>query len=92
MAYKLRIRHSVEGKTLPLTLVYDDSSREFPEIPIDMTNGYKTVSLAAWGLNPEEMDVSKIKIKEENVMETYAIYHINNVDIQSEEIDTEPES
>jgi len=76
MAYKIRIKHNCPGKILPLTLVYNDSSREFPEIPINMTNEFQTVSLESWELTPDEMDTSKIDIKEQNVPEKYAIYTI----------------
>lgn len=86
MAYKLKIKHNCQGKTLPLTLVYNDDSREFAEIPVEMTSNQKVVSLAAWNLTPDEMDVSKIGIKEktDGIVETYAIYHIKNVNIVPE--------
>lgn len=84
MAYKIRIKHNCLDKRLPLTLVYNDSSREFPEIPINMTNEFQTVSLESWGLTPDEMDTSKIEIKEKEVPDRYAIYTIRGVYIQPE--------
>ena len=89
MAYKLKIKHNCPGKTLPLTLVYNadpDDTRTYQEIPVEMTSNQKVVSLAAWNLTPDEMDVSKIGIKEQTdgIVETYAIYHIKNVNIVPE--------
>ena len=84
MAYKIRIKHNCPGKILPLTLVYNDSSREFPEIPINMTDEFQTVSLGAWGLTPDDMDTSKIDIKEQEVPEKYAIYTIRGRDFRPE--------
>ena len=49
-----------------------------------MTNEFQTVSLESWGLTPDEMDTSKIEIKEKEVPDRYAIYTIRGVYIQPE--------
>lgn len=84
MAYKIKIKHNCLDRTLKMTLVYDDPNRELPEIPVNMTNEFQTVSLAGWGLTPDDMDVNKIKIKESSVEDRYAIYNIRNVYISPE--------
>lgn len=53
MAYKIKIKHNVEGKSIPLTLKYTDESVHFPNISVNLTDTDKVVTLSGWGENEE---------------------------------------
>lgn len=89
MAYKIKIKHNVEGKSIPLTLKYTDESVHFPNISVNLTDTDKVVTLSGWGENEEGIDVEKISVVEKSYEDDENVYNINSVNIG---LDTGPDT
>jgi hypothetical protein len=74
MAYKIKIKHNISGKTIPLTLKYDDPSLNLKVIPITVSSTYKEFNL--WNIS--NIDASKVKIVEDNVVDGNTVYEIKS--------------
>lgn len=80
MAYRIKIKHNIEGEQIPLHLKYE-SNDNFPEIPITMTDTEQTVTLTGWNPGEDGLDVDKIKIREKQYEINDKIYEIESVGI-----------
>lgn len=84
MAVKIKIKHNVTGKTLPLHLKYEDSNLNLPEAYVDITDREQTIELTGWTAAVDGISVDKISVSEEEVTEGDTIYKINSVNIGME--------
>ena len=73
MAYRIKIKHNIEGVSMDLHLKYD-SDDNFQDIPITLTNQLKTIQLRGWNPQDEVLDISKIKIRETQYVVNDKIY------------------
>lgn len=78
MAYKIKIKHDIEGKTIPLHLKYN-SNDNLPEIAVNLTDTEQIISLDDWTANDNTIDVEKIIIEENQIEEGDKIYKIESV-------------
>lgn len=81
MAYKIKIKHNATGKVLPLHLKYNDETTNFPEISVSIQDSEQEVSLDAWNVGDEGIDVEKITISETQYTSGNDVYKINSVNI-----------
>ena len=81
MALKIKIKHNVSGKVLPLHLKYDDPNTNFPEISVDMRDSVQDVTLSNWNVGADGIDAEKIKISEVQYQDGNDVYKINSVNI-----------
>ena len=81
MALKIKIKHNVSGKVLPLHLKYDDPNTNFPEISVNMRDSEQDVTLSNWNIGADGIDAEKIKISEVQYQDGNDVYKINSVNI-----------
>ncbi len=81
MALKIKIKHNVSGKVLPLHLKYEDTTKDFREIPVNIGDSEQTVDLSDWNVGEEGIDVEKVKISEVQYQDGNDVYKINSVNI-----------
>ena len=81
MAFKIKIKHNVSGKVLPLHLKYEDATKDFTEIPVNIGDSEQTVDLSDWNIGTEGIDAEKIKISEVQYQDGGDVYKINSVNI-----------
>ena len=81
MALKIKIKHNVTGKVLPLHLKYDDPNTNFPEISVNMRDSEQDVTLSNWNIGADGIDAEKIKISEVQYQDGNDVYKINSVNI-----------
>lgn len=84
MAVKIKLKHNVTGKTLPLHLKYEDSNLNLPEAYVDITDREQTIELTGWTAAVDGISVDKISVSEEEVTEGNTVYKINSVNIGME--------
>jgi len=80
MAYRINIKHNIEGVSMDLHLKYE-SNDNFPEIPITLTDQPQTIQLVGWEPGDEGLDIEKIKIREPQYEINDKIYVIESVGI-----------
>lgn len=74
MAYVIDIHHNIQNKTFNVTLKYDDTSVNNPDITIPITYEGGTFALEGW----TDVDASKIKVDEQDIPDGAIIYKIKN--------------
>ena len=81
MAYKIKAKHNIPKKSIPLNLRYNDAEANLPDIPIMLSDTEKIFTLTGWENVPGGIDVEKISIVERTYEDSENIYNINSVNI-----------
>ena len=72
MAYVIDINHSIPNKTFNVTLKYNDTSVNNPDITIPVSYNVTTVELVGW----TDVDASKIRVEEQDITDGAIVYKI----------------